>query len=179
MTTTRKLLTTLALLGTCVGTTLAGTMVPASAATPSLAGQWEFLNALPGHGSKYRLIEKIVVNIVQWPDGELAGTWHQRIAPGWSDNILGNQDGSQLSGFMDFDNSHSFTLDTLAGLNATDFTGTFLSNPPAGISLDGCEPPGLPRTAPYMFLVDNTSGYLFLRPALYHNASIGTLVACQ
>ena len=152
----------------------------------ALSGNWEFVSWNP----QGRAADIVRLRLIDFPAGDLSGTWEETSAPGYRGVALngteclgcGGRPGVYWNEFGVSGEATSTSFEIVIQNNRGSSVRGGLGRPPAAATKYGCEPlnvttwnglNGRGPGEPDLFIVYGASSLLFYRPNVYQVAAVG------
>jgi len=155
-------------------------VVPSTTLAPPdvIGGSWEYL----GFSASGEVVDIVLLTLVDFPPGQLTGSWSETAAPGYTSLALNGTECAGCNGVAgayanDFNvtgvvHGSTFSIDVQDNYNAS-FSGALGKAVPYGATSYGCVPL---NSSEEMFLVSGSSAYDFFQPG--SGLAIGSHVSC-
>jgi hypothetical protein len=161
-------------------TTTPPPVVPSTTLAPPdvIGGSWEYL----GFSASGEVVDIVLLTLVDFPPGQLTGSWSETAAPGYTSLALNGTECAGCNGVAgayanDFNvtgvvHASTFSIEVQDNYNAS-FSGALGKAVPYGATSYGCVPL---NSAEEMFLVSGSSAYDFFQPR--SGLAIGSHASC-
>lgn len=157
--------------------------------TPNvIGGAWEFVGFSTGQGAHAapagQAVDVVHLTLVNFPAGHLSGTWNEATVPYYSSLALNGTECIGCNGVAGaYANSFSVTGSVSGGtftIQIEDngnvvFSGALGSSTPYGTHRYGCAPVAGTQS---LFLVADSSAYMFYRPSQFPGVAVGRPSGC-